>query len=188
MILRTLLVLLALLILSPWTNCFIGLPAVIYVPVPLPESGGIGHTFEVFDCQSGYSLYSANFEEFCYRFESQACKGFLDAQIDCRNEGSTIYAPSTCSYLFFKGLAASQGGACQNFWVGAQTTARGVPFQTVLGGTIPNNAPFWGPGEPSGVDGFGDVEKCATMSRAHNYFMNDDLCIYPHGFICQRFN
>ncbi|KAL3890255.1 hypothetical protein ACJMK2_002543, partial [Sinanodonta woodiana] len=76
---------------------------------------------------------------------------------------------------------------CLTFWIGARTTTAGVPFLTVLGATIQNDSPLWAGGEPTGFNGRGQEELCAAMSRNQNYLLNDDVCEFPHAFICQRF-
>ncbi|KAL3879776.1 hypothetical protein ACJMK2_032062 [Sinanodonta woodiana] len=128
-------------------------------------------------CRAGYELYDQ--EKFCYKYHMD-CKTWTEARQACQQDGGDLISLNDKNFEFFRGLARSKSGSCNNFWVGATDAAAEGVWNWLNGDKF--NTTLWAPQQP---DNWGNVENCVTFAKMFDFKLNDENCSLKHHFVCR---
>ncbi|XP_026154124.1 macrophage mannose receptor 1 isoform X2 [Mastacembelus armatus] len=154
------------------TNCFKSLGYICEMTGgqnPKPTAAPDSH------CEHGYLLYG----DFCYRFETEVSKNWLDAEDDCKAQQAHLVSFHSEEELSF--LTAHMPAEA---WVGLNDRNVENHFEYTDG--TPADLLPWAPNQP---DNWQDNEDCVHLRGMTHHEagkLNDDFCSTSKEYICKK--
>ncbi len=128
-------------------------------------------------CRTGYDYYQQ--DQFCFKFYSD-CKTWSEARQVCQQDGGELISLNDRNLEFFRNLARTKAGSCNNVWVGTTDASSEGQWNWQNGEKV--SSAFWASGQP---DNWASKENCGDLNKIFDYKLNDEDCSNKLHYLCR---